>query len=159
MLLEIITDREEMVFGMDSPFTLPIRIYYRPPGSLFVFLSLIHVASLLYLLSLALPPWSRVLLALIILCSYTVYTRDFIRARHKRVELILQPDNEWRIVDLNRSDLDSCKMTLIPGAFVHPLLVVLKLRGPLGHYTFLLTCENMDADSLRRLRVRLLYPA
>lgn len=148
-----------MVFGMDSPFTLPIRIYYRPPGSLIVFLSLIHVVTLLYLLSLALPLWSRVMLALIILCSYIVYLRNFIRACRKRVELILQPDNEWRIVDLNRSEPDSSKMTLIPGAFVHPLLVVLKLKGPPGHYTFLLTAENMNADSLRRLRVRLLYPA
>lgn len=144
---------------MESPFILPIRIYYRPPGSLYVFLSFIHFISMLYLFFTALPLWSRELLALIIICSYVGYLRNYVRRRRRRVELILQPDNEWRLVDLNRSDHDSCKMTLIHGAFVHPLLVIVKLRGPSGYYTFLLTRENTDADSLRRLRVRLLYPA
>jgi len=155
----LVSHREENIFEMESPFILPIRIYYRPPGSLFVFLSLIHVVSLFYLLLPEFPPWSRELSALTIFCSYICYVRDFIHTRRKRVELILRPDNEWRLVDFNRRDDDSCKMTLIPGAFVHPLLVVLKLRSPFGHYTFLLTRENMDADTLRRLRVRLLYPA
>lgn len=143
---------------MESPFILPIRIYYRPPGTLLLFLSIVHIISILCLLPLAIPVWTKGLLVLIILCSYFGYTRDFLHARRNRVELILQPDNEWRVVDISRKDQYWDRVKLIPGAFVHPRLVVLNLKGRAGRYCFLLTHGNVDADTLRRLRVRLRYP-
>ena len=151
-------DREESIFDMESPFTMPIRIYYRPPGSLMLFLSIVHAISILCLLPLALPDWVKCLLALIILYSYHGYTLDYLRARGKRLELILQPDNEWRLVDLSRPDQQRVRVTLIPGAFVHPRLVVLNMQGPAGRFALLLTPQNVDADTFRRLRVRLRYP-
>lgn len=142
---------------MENPFTMPIRIKYRPPGNLIIFLSIIHIGALTCLMSLSIPMWLRVLLALIISGSYAIYTYKFLRARHDRVELILSPDNEWRVVDLASDGHDWCRMNLSPGAFVHPRLVVLRLSGDLGKYTFLLSPKNVDRDSLRRLRVRLRY--
>lgn len=143
---------------MESPFTLPIRIYYRPPDSLLIFLSVIHIGAVVCLMSLSAPLWSRVLLVLIVLCSYFIYTFEFLRARRRCMELILLPDNEWRVVDSTGDNRRWCQMALSTGAFVHPGLVVLKLRGPMGKYSFLLTGENVDIDTLRRLRVRLRYP-
>ena len=143
---------------MESPFALPIHIDYRPPASLLILLTIIHAGALVCLLSVSLSLGSKVLLTLIMFCSYLIYTRRYIRARRKPVELMLRPDNEWRLVDRSRGDPHWSRMTLIPGAFVHPRLVVLNLRGPPGKYAFLLTPENVEGNCLRRLRVRLRYP-
>ena len=143
---------------MENPFILPIHIDYRPPGSLLILLTVIHAGSLACLLLPAIPLWLKWLLALIALCSYLIYTGIYIRARRNPVELILRPDNEWRLLDRSRRDHHWIRMKLMPGALVHPRLVVLNLRGAPGKYAFLLTSENVDGDCLRRLRVRLCHP-
>ena len=121
-------------------------------------LTFIHTGALVCLLLPVFPLWSKGVLALIVLCSYLIYTGLYIRARRNPVELILSPDNEWRLVDRSRRDHNWSRMTLIPGAFVHPRLVVLNLKGAPGKFAFLLTPENVESNCLRRLRVRLCYP-
>lgn len=144
--------------GMDSPFSRPIRIHYRPPRGLMIFLSLIHAGALAIIIPLHGPAWLRVFLALIIMGSYIIYCLWLMHARRGRLELIMKTDNQWQLLDHNSQHPSLCEIKLVPGAFVHPWLVALKFRGPERAYTFLLTRENVAGDSLRRLRVRLLHP-
>ena len=142
----------------ESAFALPIRIKYQPPQGLFVYLTVIHSVSLLCLYPPAVPYWSKCVLAVLILFSYGVYLRKYHYARGHPVEVILLPDGGWRLVIPVRQEPQIYNMDLLPGAFVHPVLVILTLRGDPGRFSFIFTMGNVEGATLRRLRVRLRYP-
>lgn len=142
----------------ESAFTLPIRIRYQPPKSLFIYLTIVHLMSIVCLFPPAVPLWSKCLLAVIILCSYCVYIWNFLNACRNRVEVILQPNGEWRLLVPGREEQSVFRVNLLRGAFVHPALVVLTLRGKTERFSFIFTTGNVDVATLRRLRVRLRHP-
>ena len=142
----------------ESAFTLPIRILYQPPKSLFIYLTIVHLISIVCLFPPAIPLWSKCLLTSIIFCSYFVYIRNFLNARRNPVEVILQPDGEWRLLVPDRVEQSVFRVNLLPGAFVHPALVVLILKGETQRFSFIFTTENVDVATLRHLRVRLRHP-
>ena len=75
------------------------------------------------------------------------------RYRTDPIRLILNTSDEWKLVD-ERGDRS---IKLLPGAFVHPRLLVLSFRDNGRNCSFILTPSTLDEDMLRRLRVRLLF--
>ena len=69
------------------------------------------------------------------------------------MRLILNSSDEWTLVD-ERGDRP---IKLLPGAFVHPRLLVLRFSDDDRKYSIILTPTMLDRDILRRLRVRLRF--
>ena len=139
----------------DSGFKLPIRVLYQPPGCLFVYSTVLHSVSLLCLYPADVPLWSKYMLAVVIFSSYGAYIWKYHKARRNPVEVILQSDGDWRLVVPERGERQEFRMNLLPGAFIHPILVVITLKGETGRFSFIFTPGNVNAAVLRRLRVRL----
>lgn len=61
-------------------------------------------------------------------------------------------EGQWWLYD---PDGGKHRADLLPGAYVHPWLVVLPLRVNLAVHRLVLVTDNVDVAQLRRLRVRL----
>lgn len=142
----------------DSLFTLAVRISYRPPGLLLYIVMLSHTGALVCVLATSLPAVGRASLAMILFLHCLYYLFAWYRQYHQRPlpVLCLRRSGEWRLIE----DGEEHTLRLCEAGFVHRLLVVLRFtagnRRPRG---FVLTRENVDATTLRRLRVRLLHGA
>lgn len=76
-------------------------------------------------------------------------------AQAKRSFRLDGQDRWW----LLREDGKALRLQRLPGSLVHPWLVVLRFKDAAGRvYSQALLNDNMDAPSLRRLRVRLRFP-
>lgn len=140
---------------MDSPFELPIHIAYRPPGWLAIVLSISHCGAIICIFAVPVPPWSKIALLAVICVSllWSLY-----RVLHRRyvappIMLILNTTNEWRLADRR----DARPITLLPGAFVHPGLLVLRFKDGRRICPVILTPGMLKREVFRRLRVRLRY--
>ncbi len=141
----------------DNPFNLPIRIHYRPPNSLVYFLTVSHVGALLCLFPTAFSVWWKAMLAGLLALNYIYYFPGLLRARiqEPRPQLCLNRENEWSLVNTAN---DALALTLHTGALVHRLLLVLRFTATDGQtYSFILTPKNVDLNTLRHLRARLLH--
>ena len=140
--------------GMASPLELPVLIHYRPSRRIAVFNALVHLGALFCLLPAEIPAAVTVLAGTAVLVNYAVYLKRF-----------LFPDNacfrldrydQWQLL---RDDHEAVDLRLLPGALVHPKIVALCFREPGGRSRYcVLTHDNLDGQTLRRLRVRLRWP-
>jgi len=144
--------------GIKSAFELPIRIYYRPPASLIYFLTISHVAGIICVFLAAVPALPEWVLCVSAAFSYCMYLRSYIHSRRHPVYIVLQPNDEWLVIDPSGSGNPVSRATTEPGAFVHPLLTVMTLNIEGHRCAFILTSGNTDTEVLRRLRVRLRFP-
>ncbi|MCY4211674.1 MAG: hypothetical protein OXD47_07855 [Gammaproteobacteria bacterium] len=134
-----------------SPFELPILIHYRPSRQVAVFNSVLHVGAVCCLFLAQLPLVVSVLITAIILGHYGCYLRRVLGPQ----QLCLQLDRHERWL-LLQAGQEAVELRLLPGALVHPRVVVLCFREPDGRTrSCVLTHDNLDAQTLRRLRVRL----
>ncbi len=141
----------------DNAFSLPIRIAYRPPKALFKFMILLHAGALLCLIPVAFPLWLKALLTLLLISYFFRFHYTYRKQIEAQKFCVLQLSrkNKWTILN-NTSAVQ--KLELEPGAFVHSTLLVLNFACEDGKkLSFILTPENVEANSLRRLRVRLLH--
>lgn len=140
---------------MDGAFELPIHISYRPPAWLLIFLSISHLGAIICIFAVPVPSWLGVLIATAIVGSllWSLSRHFYYRYRSVPVRLILNASDDWSLAD-ERGDR---AIRLLPGAFVHPCLLVLRFRDNGRSRSFILTPSTLDEDMLRRLRVRLLY--
>lgn len=144
--------------GRENAFELPIRFTYRPPKGLLIFLTTSHLGAIicLFLASVPAPILLKGLLSLIILFSCSFYLYSYHHAKQHPRQFILNANDEWLSLDI--SDREE-KLRLLPAAFVHPLIVVMRFEMVSGkRLALLLTPSNCDPVVLRRLRVRLRYP-
>ena len=138
----------------ENRFLLPIRVDYQSPRILQLFLLVIHSGAIFCVLSSALSATLQFfLISLICLINLKHYQQYCLEKRlENRPKLILDKDNNWRII-LSRVGEVSCR--LLPGAFVHRLLVVLRFIDESGRrHTFIFCPDNINNDEFRRLRVR-----
>lgn len=141
---------------MESRFNLPIHLDYYPPAWLFPVLTMGHTGAIICVFAVAVPSWLKLVIVSVISLSFFHYVKDFIAYRNpeNRIRLILNIENEWKIIDCEGDR----EVMLLPGAYVHPLLMVLRFRDENKQVkSFILTPGPMDRDSLRRLRVRLRF--
>ena len=140
-----------------SAYATPLVLEPRPSRQLLSLALLVHAGALALLPVLAAIPWPlRLLLAGLVVGSLWFelgrlgWRRDARRIRR----LSWGADNDWRLELANGEELDA---RLLPSSFVHPRLVVLHLRveGRRPARTLALMPDSLDAQSLRRLRVRL----
>ncbi|MFQ5660858.1 MAG: protein YgfX [Gammaproteobacteria bacterium] len=141
----------------ESTLGLPIFIDYRPSRRLFAGLTIIHIGAIICLLGAAVPFWLKCLTAVGMITAYSGYFRSYHEANNAPhpLQLMLTAEDEWRLI---KPDGKGETLKLLPGAFVHPYLIVIRFHTDAKRrYVFALTTENVDPDRLRRLRVRLRF--
>ena len=142
------------VTGMEFPLELPIFISYRPSIRVCLFNTLVHAGAIFCLVLTGLPHTATVLVGAGILTHYGFYLKRFLLPED--ICLRLDRDDRWQLLRPGRAAVD---LKLLPGALVHPKIVVLCFREPGGRTrSCVLTRDNLDAQTLRRLRVRLRWP-
>jgi hypothetical protein len=142
-----------------SPFELPICIGYRPSRAIFALVCTLHAGGLLALHLANLPAWIAALGATVVIASLirfvAAYLRESILDPPPRLEL--NGRDQWLLDDRHGSTI---RLEPCAEQFVHPLLILLRLSGPDGRIrVFPLAPDNCPPDTLRRLRVRLRFPA
>ena len=145
---------------ISNGFTLPLRIEYRPSRTAFGLNLAVHVGALVCTCAARLPQGIVVAMLCVLVAASAVYeTHGYFvqRAALHPVSLHLDTrDASWLV----QAGSDAQRLRLLPGAFVHPWLIVLRFSiAGAGRCTFLLCADNVDPDILRRLRVRLRFPA
>lgn len=136
---------------MESPLELPIFIPYRPSRRVALFTTLVHAGAILCLFLTELPLIVSGLPAIVILVHYSFYLRRFLSPQP--VSFKLDRYQRWQLLQEGKEAVD---LKLLPGGFVHPRVVALCFKEPAGRTRFcVLTDDNLDEQTLRRLRVRL----
>ena len=139
---------------MDSPLELPIIIPYRASKRVALFNALVHLGAVFCLLLAHLPHAVAVLIGSGILAHYGLCLKRFLYPENTCFKL--DRGERWQLL---RAGHDAVDLELLPGALVHPRIVVLCFREPGGRTrSCVLTHDNLDARTLRRLRVRLRWP-
>ena len=140
--------------GVETPLELPIFIPYRPSKRVCLFNSLVHAGALFCLVLTDIQFGLAGLIGAGVLAHYGCYLKQFLFPED--VCFKLDRGDRWQLLRENHEAVD---LKLLPGALVHPRIVVLCFREP-GRRTraCVLTHDNLDQQTLRRLRVRLRWP-
>ncbi len=131
----------------------PILIRLRFSAYLAAILIAAHGAALLALLSLALPLWAQIVLAMLLLVSLLFYLRRdaWLSAPSSAIALLLEGD---RVVLTTRSG-DLWPGQLLRDSLVTPLLTVINVlpHGARFARNIIILPDSLDAESFRQLRV------
>jgi hypothetical protein len=139
----------------DNAFSLPIVIPYQPPTQLAYFITFSHFGAVLCLLTVNLMMWIKTLFIAFILVNYIHFILNYLSSRQSanKTILLLNRENVWSMISPNKSKQN---LILTAEGFVHRFLVVIRLKTVQGDkLSFVLTNENVEKNTLRRLRVRL----
>jgi toxin CptA len=115
-----------------------------------------HGGALLLIPPLKLPAWLALLLstAVVVSLTYTLTTHALLSSRRAIVQLIWDAEGKWTLLTLKGERLEA---QLLPITYLHPRLVILNFRlgKPWERRAVMLLPDSVDADTFRRLRVRL----
>ncbi|MBI2778783.1 MAG: hypothetical protein HYX62_03215 [Gammaproteobacteria bacterium] len=149
--------------SLKSAAPLQIDLRYSPRLAGLVLLA--HGGALALLPPLALPVWQMLLLAGVILASltYTLNTHALLRDKRAILRLVWDCNDDWKLHTAGGKEIVA---RLLPGSYVHPLLVVLnfeldyadiqeRLPPWARRRSVVLAPDSSDAVTLRRLRARL----
>ena len=137
-------------------YALPLRLERRPSHYLMLAVIVVHSAALLVLLPLPLLWWIKIPVAGGIAAQWiSAWRRHVMLAEPKSVRrLVWMAEHRW---ELSGADGASREARLLPGAYVHPFLVILCfMLEDNSRCTVILPPDSLDSDSHRRLRVQLL---
>ena len=118
-------------------------------------LSAVHGIALLVLPPLEMAWWIKFPLAILIMMHWVVSYRHHMAFSAPRAvkHFIWLDDNRWELFGIDGS---AYKARLLPAAYVHPLLVVMRfLTEDNNKLAVVLPYDGLDQDSHRRLRVQL----
>lgn len=136
-------------------FEEPIRIAFRPSPRITGLLAAAHLGAAAALFASGVPGWLTWSLLLPVVGSLCRTLVAFVRANAEPQLLLLDSRDRWRQLHAEHSERlqrGSC-------CCVSVWLIVLHLRDTAQRDRFfLLAGDNVDADSLRRFRVRLAFP-
>ena len=139
------------MIGMEAPLELPIFIHYRPSIRVAVFNTLVHIGAILCLFLADIPATVMGLFGACVLIHYWVYIKRFLSPEN--ICFKLDKHDQWQLL---RDNDEAGDLRLLPGPLVHPQFVVLRFKDTTGRtYSCVLTHDNLDKQTLRRLRVRL----
>jgi len=117
--------------------------------------AVVHVVALLVLLPLPLAWWIKALLAAAVMAQGIVIWRRHVSMNAPKAvkRLVWRTDNLW---ELFTADGITHEARLLPAAYVHPWLVVLRfITEDKRRCAVILPPDSLDTDSHRRLRVQL----
>ncbi|MBO8085729.1 MAG: hypothetical protein J7D61_06800 [Marichromatium sp.] len=132
----------------------PLSIRPRRSSRLLLWILLVHTLAVAVALALPLGHWRWALAALILLgAGFALLDRVHARLPWSIVAARWEADGGWRLWLRDGRELNA---RLSAASFVAPRLVVLHWRvGRLRRRSLVLFVDALDADTLRRLRVRL----
>ncbi len=146
----------------EFPLEMPIFIDYRPSLRLGIFNTLIHFGAIFCLLLTDIPLVLTGLVGTCVLVHYACYARRYLRALNGRTKALLKLDkqNRWQLIRAGgETSEEIIDLDLLPGTLVHPLIVALRFKDETGRIrACVMTPDNLDKQTLRRLRVRLRFP-
>ena len=133
-----------------------IRLKVKPGIRLAVVFIVIHAGAVTGLIYTGLPVPVRGLTALLIVINLLDLFHVYIwqAAASSPVEIYLDYNDVWW---LTYKSGKTCKVNLISGSYVHPLLIILRFKHEFKRPVIILTPDVINNDLLRRLRVRLRY--
>lgn len=142
---------------MTNHFELPVLITVKTSKWLKFWLYIIHLLVIPVILITGLGWPVKALLTIIVGISLCFVDRNYIQlpGRSSVVRIMLNDADEWW---LSTAQGDTINAALLPPAFVHPLLISLLFQAQGRKFTVILTPDVVNADTLRRLRVRLRFP-
>ena len=126
-----------------------LQIDLQPSRYLFIFILGNHGGALLLLLIAPLSIWLKFMLPVAVLVSLRHHCN---RLRQGFNYLRWDSSDQWWLRDQAGHEV---AMQLLPGSYVHPLVLVLRFRQGKRRYNLLLLPDSADRSLLRRLRVRL----
>ena len=139
-----------------KPFEQTLRIEYRPSLILFNVLLTAYIAAFLAIFIAEIFVWTKLLLSVGMFFSLLKSWKAYIeKNRHThQIRIVLDADDVWHLIEEDKLQ----ELTMLPAAFVHPLLTVLRfVDGKRQKYSFIFTKDNINQDIFRRLRVRLRF--
>ena len=142
---------------MDGDFELPLSIPCRPSQGLAI-LSVITYAGAVAAVLMSAVPVPVMVFIVTGLAAGCIRQLFRLGKDHSRTppHLILTVREDWRLV---AADGTTEELVRAVPAFVHPWLVILHFASGGGsRHVFALTPDNTEAETLRRLRVRLRFP-
>ena len=140
-----------------TPFEQVMRIAYRPSRMVFMVLAAAHILAFAGILLAEVSLWVKFFLAVLVASGLYKSCRDYSGqgGSDAKTELVLDARDSWYLINDKQ---DTVELTLRPAVFVHPVLIVLRfVDTQRKRHVFILTPDNLDKDSLRRLRVRLRF--
>jgi hypothetical protein len=145
-----------MSHTLSRKYATPLRLELGRSRLLWRYLTLLHGTTLVILPFMQLPGSFALLLALVLLFSYLRYRRRYwLPDNLDTVRSLLWGSD--RRMQLGLGSGQRTGATLLPHGFVLSWLVILQLRLDTGGKRHLIVLPDMlDAESFRRLRVRLL---
>ena len=119
-----------------------------------MFNTLVHAGAIFCLFLSDIPVAVTVLAGTAVLTNYGFCLKRFLLPEDACFKL--DRHDRWQLLQDNRAPVE---LSLLPGALVHPKLIALCFREPDGRTRYcVLTHDNLDRQTLRRLRVRLRWP-
>jgi hypothetical protein len=141
---------------MSSPvFAAPLRLECRPSRYLMLAVTVVHGGALLVLIPIDASWWVKLPVAAAVVVQWIVTWRHYVMLSAPAAvkSLVRTTDGNW---ELCRGDGGCFAAQLLPAAYVHPLLVVMRfITEDRRRYAVVLPCDSLDTDSHRRLRVQL----
>jgi hypothetical protein len=149
-----------MIYGqlINRGFELPVRFTYCEPCWLPVYYITVHLLGLISICLAELPLIISLILFIYVTSSLAIWVISrYCRTSHsRRLVINLNVQNEWSLQELGFQPVAA---NLVSTRILHAGLIFIKLKAATGrHYDLWLSGNTIGSDSLRRLRVRLLYP-
>ena len=141
---------------MSSPvYAPPLRLERRSSRHLLVAMIVVHSLALLMVPPLPVAWWIKLPLAMAISAQWLVSWRRQVAFTSPLAvkRLVWTGGNRWELFGAGGA---SCEARLLPGAYIHPLLVILRFATEgKGNRAVVLPGDSLDPDGHRRLRVQL----
>lgn len=132
-------------------FLVPLYLRSLPPAAMIIPISIVHAGAMVCVLFSSLPAFLKGMSFLPIGMSCLFSIRG-VRAR-SGMQLVLNRRGDWFLVEVTGQ---ARAVRPVSGLLLHTNLVLLTVRDEDGGlFPFVFTPWNTDADTLRRLRVRL----
>ncbi len=143
------------VLDKDFPFETPMYMAYQPSFNVAIFNAFIHLGAAGSVFLAAIPVSVSVLLTGCVLLHLLHTIRRYLHLVRCQTMLKLDRENQWQWIGPN----DEIRgLDRLPGTFTHPCMVILRFKDECKRvYTYVLTTDNVDRQTLRRLRVRLRF--
>lgn len=139
-----------------TKYASPLRLEIQRSRKLLSMLLAAHLGAFLLIWALTIAIKWQLLLALLILGSLYFNTKVYylLTSANAIVHAVWDADENWHLSLANGSTIIA---RLLPDTYIHPWLVVLNFvsQNPSKKYSLPLLPDSLDANTLRRLRVRL----
>ncbi len=140
-----------------SGFNAKLHLEPGASKSLFIFLVCIYIVAIIIVSALPLAIGVRVLLMLVLLFSsiIAVVRNILLYGSNKICKAVLSQEDEWQIFTRNNGWQNT---TLSRFSFVSPWIIILWfITGSCHRSSLVLSADNVDGNTLRRLNVRLRF--